>query len=92
MDLGSDILPRECTPADMVAEAGKVLVNHVTVEQEARSFSVGSSQKRQTNLATAITTWIQTGPREYTRIHEDGLPPEILHKNHFYKLRIITTF
>jgi hypothetical protein len=29
----------ECTPADMVAEAGKVLVNHVTVEGEAHSFS-----------------------------------------------------
>jgi hypothetical protein len=47
--LGSDILPverRECTPAEIkssVAEAGKVLVNHVTVEQEAYSFSVGSS-------------------------------------------------
>jgi hypothetical protein len=47
--LGSDILPverRECTPAEIkssVAEAGKVLVNHVTVEQEANSFSIGSS-------------------------------------------------
>jgi hypothetical protein len=44
--LASDILSRECTPADIkssVAEAGKVLVNHVTVEQEAYSFGVGSS-------------------------------------------------
>jgi hypothetical protein len=47
MDLASDILPRECTPAEIkssVAEAGKVLVNHVTVEQEAYSFSKGGSQ------------------------------------------------
>ena len=42
--LGSDILPverRECTPVEIkssVAEAGKVLLNHVTVEGEAMSF------------------------------------------------------
>jgi hypothetical protein len=53
--LGSDILPVECTPAEIkssVAEAGKVLVNHVTVEQEARSFGVGSSRK---NVAASVS-------------------------------------
>jgi hypothetical protein len=40
----SDILSRECTPAEIKSwslKQEKVLVNHVTVEQEARSFSDG---------------------------------------------------
>jgi hypothetical protein len=46
VDLGSDILPRECTPAEiksLVAEAGKVLLDHETAKGGVRSFSVGSS-------------------------------------------------